>query len=167
MATNIPSVAVTGYVQASPNDRYTFIKVLQAHIPRVRRKDGCIAYSFAVDVLYPKRGTNEPGLAGPESSRHDSRDDEFQATMKELASLEIVARNVQKYAVLRQPIFRPELPADHLCEACARTVSPRPGIVSKLFWSRFSTIPSGATFPPDFVLSTMSDRRASIIKSLL
>ena len=43
-------------------------------------------------------------------------DDEFQATMKEFAGVEIVARNVQKYEVLRQPIFRPALPADHLCE---------------------------------------------------
>ena len=29
MATNSPSVVVTGYVQVAPNDRDTFIKILQ------------------------------------------------------------------------------------------------------------------------------------------
>jgi quinol monooxygenase YgiN len=99
MGTNIPSVVVTGYVQVAPNDGDTFIKVLQAHIPRVRRKDGCIAYSFAVDVLDPSVVRMSEVWRDQKALATHLADDEFQATMKELAGVEIVARNVQKYEV--------------------------------------------------------------------
>ena len=48
-----PSVVVAGYIKVAPKDREAFVKVLQAHVPRVRKKDGCIAYAFAVDVADP------------------------------------------------------------------------------------------------------------------
>ena len=48
-----PSIGVAGYIKVAPKDREALVKVLQAHVPRVRKKDGCIAYIFAVDVIDP------------------------------------------------------------------------------------------------------------------
>ena len=31
-----PSVVVAGYIKVAPRDREAFVKVLQAHVPRVR-----------------------------------------------------------------------------------------------------------------------------------
>jgi len=94
-----PSVVVTGYVQVAPKDRETLVKVLQAHIPRVRNKDGCIAYSFAADVLEPNVVRMSEAWRDQKALDRHLADEEFQATLKELASIEIVARNVQKYEV--------------------------------------------------------------------
>jgi hypothetical protein len=43
MDTTIPRIVVTGYIKVTPKDREAFVKMLQAHVPRVRRKHGCIA----------------------------------------------------------------------------------------------------------------------------
>jgi quinol monooxygenase YgiN len=48
-----PSVVVAGYIKVAPEDREAFVKLLQAPVPRVRKTDGCIAYTFAVDVVDP------------------------------------------------------------------------------------------------------------------
>jgi quinol monooxygenase YgiN len=48
-----PSVVVAGYIKVVRKDREAFVEVLQAYVPRVRKKDGCIAYTFAVDVADP------------------------------------------------------------------------------------------------------------------
>src|SRR5579863_5596831 len=48
-----PSSVVTGAIKVAQRDREALVKVLQAHVPRVREKDGCIAYAFAVDVVDP------------------------------------------------------------------------------------------------------------------
>jgi quinol monooxygenase YgiN len=44
---------VTGYVKVAPKDRAAFVAVLRAHVPRALKKDGCIAYAFAADLLDP------------------------------------------------------------------------------------------------------------------
>jgi quinol monooxygenase YgiN len=46
-----PSFVLAGYMKVAPKDRATSVKVLQPHVPRIRKKDGCIAYTFAVDVV--------------------------------------------------------------------------------------------------------------------
>ena len=72
MRTNIPSVVVIGYVQVAPNDRDTFIKVLQPH--PARPQEGWLHRLFLRGRCpQPERGTNERGLAGSGSSRHASR----------------------------------------------------------------------------------------------
>jgi quinol monooxygenase YgiN len=94
-----PSVVVTGYVRVAFKDREVFIRVLQAHIPRVLKKDGCIAYAFATDVLDLNMLRMSEAWRDQKSLDAHLADDEFQATLKELAQVEIIARHVQRYEV--------------------------------------------------------------------
>ena len=48
-----PSVVVAGYIKVAPKDREAFVKVLPGHVPRVRKKDGRIAHTFAVELWTP------------------------------------------------------------------------------------------------------------------
>jgi quinol monooxygenase YgiN len=99
METAFPSIVVTGFMQVDPNDRDLFIRVLQAHVPRVREKDGCIAYAFASDVLNPNVVLMSEAWRDQQALDAHLAGEEFQATLKELASVKIVARSVQKYVV--------------------------------------------------------------------
>jgi quinol monooxygenase YgiN len=94
-----PSVVVAGYIKVARRDREAFVKVLQAHVPRVRAKDGCIAYAFAVDVVDPDVVRMSEAWRDQRSLETHLADDEFQAVQKELVHIEFIERSVQRYDV--------------------------------------------------------------------
>src|ERR1700677_185070 len=94
-----PSVVVAGYIKVAPKDREAFVKVLQAHVPRVRKKDGCIAYTFAVDVVEPNVVRMSEDWRDQQSLETHLADDEFQGVQKELAHVKFIERSVQRYDV--------------------------------------------------------------------
>jgi quinol monooxygenase YgiN len=97
MDTTIPRIVVTGYIKVAPKDREAFVKMLQAHVPRVRRKDGCIAYAFAADVLDPDVVRMSEAWRDLQSLEAHLADEEFQGVLKELAHIEFIERRVQRY----------------------------------------------------------------------
>jgi quinol monooxygenase YgiN len=94
-----PRVIVAGYVKVAPRDREALVKVLQAHVPRVQSKDGCIAYTFAVDVMDPDMVRMSEAWRDRQSLERHLADDEFQAVQKQLVHIEFVGRSVQRYDV--------------------------------------------------------------------
>jgi quinol monooxygenase YgiN len=94
-----PRVIVAGYVKVAPRDREALVKVLQTHVPRVRAKDGCIAYAFAVDVVDPDVVRMSEAWRDQQSLETHLADDEFQAVQKQLVHIEFVGRSVQRYDV--------------------------------------------------------------------
>ncbi len=94
-----PSIVVTGFVKVDPRDREAFVKLLQAHVPRVRKKDGCIAYAFAADMLDPNVVRMSEAWRDQKSLTAHLADDEFQGVLKELGQIEIIERSVQRYDV--------------------------------------------------------------------
>jgi len=94
-----PSVVVAGYIKVAPKDREAFVKVLQAHLPRVRKKDGCITYTLAVDVVDPNVVRMSEAWRDQQSLETHLADDEFQGVRKELVHIEFIERSVQRYDV--------------------------------------------------------------------
>jgi quinol monooxygenase YgiN len=94
-----PSVVVAGYIKVAPKDREALVKVLQAHVPRVRKKDGCIAYTFAVDVVDPNVVRMSEAWRDRQSLETHLVDDEFQGVREELVDIEFIERSVQRYDV--------------------------------------------------------------------
>jgi quinol monooxygenase YgiN len=99
MDRTIPHIVVTGYVKVAPKDSEAFVKMLQAHVPRVRKKDGCIAYAFAADVLDPDVVRMSEAWRDQESLEAHLADKEFQGVLEELAHIGLIARSVQRYDV--------------------------------------------------------------------
>jgi quinol monooxygenase YgiN len=95
----IPRIVVAGYVKVAPKNREAFVKVLHAHVPRVRKKDGCVAYVFAADVLDPDVVRMSEVWRDLRSLEAHLADDEFQGVLKELAQIEFIERSVQRYDV--------------------------------------------------------------------
>ena len=93
------SVVVAGYVRVASKDREAFVKVLQAHVPRVRKKDGCIAYAFAVDVVDSNIVRMSETWRDQQSLETHLADDEFQGVQRELVHVEFIERSVQRYDV--------------------------------------------------------------------
>ena len=91
-----PSVVVAGYIKIAPKDRAAFAKVLQAHVPSVRKKGGCIAYTFAVDVVDPNVVRMSEAWRDQQSFETHLADDEFQGVRKELVHIEFIERSVQR-----------------------------------------------------------------------
>jgi quinol monooxygenase YgiN len=94
-----PAVVVAGYIKVASRDRETFVKVLQAHVPRVRSKDGCIGYAFAVDVVDPDVVRMSEAWRDRQSLEAHLADDEFQGVQKQLVHIEFIERSVQRYDV--------------------------------------------------------------------
>jgi quinol monooxygenase YgiN len=94
-----PSVVVAGYIKVAPKDREALVKVLQAHVPRVRKKDGCIAYTFAVDVVDPNVVRMSEAWRDRQSLETHLVDDEFQGVREVLVDIEFIERSVQRYDV--------------------------------------------------------------------
>ena len=94
-----PSIVVTGAIKVAQRDREALVKVLQAHVPRVREKDGCIAYAFAVDVVDPNVLHMSEAWRDQLSLEAHLADDEFQGVLKELVDIKFVERSVQRYEV--------------------------------------------------------------------
>jgi quinol monooxygenase YgiN len=94
-----PSVVVAGYIKVARKDREALVKVLQAHVPRVRKKDGCIAYTFAVDVVDPNVVRMSEAWRDRQSLETHLVDDEFQGVREELVDIEFIERSVQRYDV--------------------------------------------------------------------
>ncbi len=99
MTTPTPTIVVTGFIQVAAKDRDGFLAVLRDHVPRVRRKDGCIAYAFAVDALDPNLLRMSEIWRDLAALNAHLADDEFKGTQASLAGLEVTARSVQRYAV--------------------------------------------------------------------
>jgi len=93
------SIAVLGYIKIAPTDREAFVKVLQTHVPRVRKKNGCIAYAFAVDVVDPNVVRMSEAWRDRQSLEAHLADDEFRGVQKELAHIKFIERSVQRYDV--------------------------------------------------------------------
>jgi quinol monooxygenase YgiN len=86
-----PSVVVASYA--------AFVKVLQLHVPRVRKKHGCIAYTFAVDVAGPNVLRMSEAWRDRQSLESHLADGEFRGVRKELVGVEFIERSVQRYDV--------------------------------------------------------------------
>ena len=99
MDTASPGVVVAGYIKVAPRDREAFVKVLQAHVPRVRSKDGCIAYAFAIDVVDPDVVRMSEAWRDRQSLEAHLADDEFQGVQKQLVHIQFIERSVQRYDV--------------------------------------------------------------------
>jgi quinol monooxygenase YgiN len=99
MNTPHSTIVVTGFVQVAAKDRDSFLDVLRAHVPRVRRKDGCIAYAFAVDALDPNLLRMSESWRDLAALNAHLADDEFKGTLASLAGLDITARSVQRHEV--------------------------------------------------------------------
>jgi quinol monooxygenase YgiN len=100
MDRTVPRIVVTGYVKVARKDREAFVKMLQAHVPRVRRKDGCIAYAFAADVLDPDAVQMSEAWRDLQSLEAHLIDEEFREVLKELVHIDVIERSVQRYDVL-------------------------------------------------------------------
>jgi quinol monooxygenase YgiN len=87
---------VTGFVKVAPKDREAFVKILQAHVPRVRRKGSCIAYAFAADVLDPDAVQMSEAWRDLHSLEAHLIAEEFRGVLKELAHIEFIERSVQR-----------------------------------------------------------------------
>src|SRR5580658_3553828 len=94
-----PSVVVAGYIKVARRDRGAFVKVLQARVPRVGKKDGCIAYTFAVDVVDPDVVRMSEAWRDRQSLETHLADNEFQGVRKQLVDIEFIERSVQRYGV--------------------------------------------------------------------
>jgi quinol monooxygenase YgiN len=94
-----PSVVVAGYIKVVRKDREAFVEVLQAYVPRVRKKDGCIAYTFAVDVVDPNVVRMSEAWRDRQSLETHLVDDEFQGVREVLVDIEFIERSVQRYDV--------------------------------------------------------------------
>lgn len=94
-----PSVVVTGYVRVAPKDREAFVKVLRAHVLRVRKKDGCLAYAFAFDVVDSNMVRMSETWRDQQSLAAHLADDEFKEVQRELVHVEFIERSVQRYDV--------------------------------------------------------------------
>jgi quinol monooxygenase YgiN len=94
-----PSIVVAGHIKVASKDREALVKVLQAHVPRVRKKDGCVAYTFAVDVVEPNVVRMSEAWRDQQSLETHLADDEFQGVQKELAHVKFIERSVQRYDV--------------------------------------------------------------------
>jgi quinol monooxygenase YgiN len=99
MTTSSSRAVVVGYMQISPNDRAALVKVLLAHVPRVLRKDGCISYSFAADVLDPNVIRMSELWRDQEALEAHLQSDEFQSVLREMEKIKIVRRSVQRHTV--------------------------------------------------------------------
>jgi len=92
-------ITIAGQITVRAEDQDRLVNVLRHHVPEVRRKEGCLAYSFAVDVL-------EPGVIRmselwrdlPSLERHLTSD-EFQDTLKQLADIEFIDRRVHRFDI--------------------------------------------------------------------
>jgi quinol monooxygenase YgiN len=94
-----PNIVVAGYIKVAPKDREALVKVLQAHVPRVRKKHGCIAYTFAVDVVDANVVRMSEAWRDRQSLETHLADHEFQGVQKELVHIEFIERSVQRYDV--------------------------------------------------------------------
>lgn len=94
-----PGIVVTGYLKIAAEDRDAFVKLLQPHVQRTRKKAGCIAYAFAADVLDPGIIRLSEAWRDLKSLEAHLADDEFQAVQQETVKLRILERNVQRYEV--------------------------------------------------------------------
>jgi quinol monooxygenase YgiN len=89
-------IAIAGQITVRAEDQDRLVNALRHHVPEARRKDGCLAYSFAIDVL-------EPGVIRmselwrelPSLERHLTSN-EFQDTLKQLADIEFIDRRVHR-----------------------------------------------------------------------
>jgi quinol monooxygenase YgiN len=94
-----PSIVVAGYIKVAPEDREALVKVLQAHVPRVRKKDGCIAYTLAVDVVEPNVVRMSEAWRDQPTLETHIAGEEFQGVQKELVHIKFIERSVQRYDV--------------------------------------------------------------------
>jgi quinol monooxygenase YgiN len=93
------NIVVVGYIRVAPADRDNFINVLQLHVPRVREKDGCIAYSFSADFLDPNVVRVSELWQDLRSLEEHLASEEFLSTLNELSQVEFLERSVQRYDV--------------------------------------------------------------------
>jgi quinol monooxygenase YgiN len=96
-----PKIIVTGDVKIAAKDGEVFVKVLQAHVLRVRKKDGCVAHAFAADVVNSNVVRMSEAWRDPQSPEKHLADGEFQGVRKELAHIEFIERSVNAMAVRR------------------------------------------------------------------
>jgi quinol monooxygenase YgiN len=73
----VPHIVVTGYIKVAAEDRQSFVMVLQAHVPRVRKKSCCIPYTFAGDILDLSLIRMSAGWRDQKSLEAHLADDEF------------------------------------------------------------------------------------------
>ena len=92
-----PGIVVTGYIRIAPRDREALVKVLQAHVPRVLEKDGCIAFAFAVDVVALDVAPMSEAWRDRQALETHLADDEFHGVQKELVDIAFIERSVQRY----------------------------------------------------------------------
>ena len=95
------NIVVTGYMRVASTDRDNFIRVLQRHVPRVRGKDGCIAYSFSADFLDPDVVRVSELWRDLRALEEHLASEEFLSTLNELSQVEFLERSVQRYDVTR------------------------------------------------------------------
>jgi quinol monooxygenase YgiN len=82
------AIVVTDFIQVATKDRDGFLAVLHDNVPRVRRKDGCIAYAFAVDAPDPNLLRMSEVWRDLAALNAHLADDEFKGTLASLAGLE-------------------------------------------------------------------------------
>jgi len=92
-------IVVAGSIEVRPEDQEQFFDVLRAHVPRVLHKEGCLAYSFSMDLVNTSVvRMSELWLDLPSLQKHLSSD-EFQDTLKQLAGIEFLDRRVYRFEI--------------------------------------------------------------------